>query len=476
MTELKSDHRPTPDSLSQTFMRQKQSYEAHPMPSAKTRREDLARLKQVLITHQDAIADAISADYGNRSSTETHIGELMTCLHHIDYYQKHLTRWMRPSRRKISMLHQPAKGWVEYQPYGVVGIIAPWNYPLLLCIGPLICALAAGNRAMIKLSGVSQQFGRLLKDILSHAFDEVQVAVCASDDISEYFARLPFDLLVFTGSTAVGRLVMAQAAANLTPVILELGGKSPVIVHESVPMTDVAERLAFGKLWNAGQTCVAPDHVYLPRGKLDEFITCYERQASKMYPTLKDNSDYTSIIHDRQFAKLQSYLTDAKAKGANIIEINPGRESLVDTRKIPPTLVYGVTADMLLMQHEIFGPILPIIEYDDINAVINTINQGERPLALYYFDYDGKRADDVAHRTHSGHFGRNCVLTHVAQDDLPFGGVGASGMGKYHGPEGFFSFSHARSVMSSPKFYALRFIFPPFDRPLIHWLKKLFVR
>ena len=470
----------TPALLDELLLQQQQYFAKHPIPSAAERRHSLDLLKSALLKHQDALIQAINQDYGNRSLTESKIGELLTCIEQIKYYQKHLSRWMRPSKRRIGILHQPASGYVSYEPYGVIGIITPWNYPLVLSMGPLICALAAGNVAMVKLSGASMHFGKVLKTALSEVFMPSQVAVVYGDDISEHFGKLPFDKLIFTGSSAVGRIVMQQAAANLTPVLLELGGKSPAIVHESMPMADAAERLAFGKLWNAGQTCVAPDHLYLPRGKLDEFIDCYQKQVAKMYPTLAKNPDYTSIIHARQYDKLRQLLTDAATKGATIIHINPANDSdemLKDIRKIPPTIVHGVSDEMLIMQQEIFGPILPIIEYDDIDQVIHTINQGDRPLALYYFDYNKQRGDYIRQCTHSGHFGQNGVVTHVAQDDLPFGGVGASGMGKYHGPEGFYSFSHARSVMYTPKIFGLRLILPPFaSKFALTWIERLFLR
>ena len=456
---------------------QKSAYQRYPVPTAKERIERLARLKKVLVKYQDQIADAINKDYGNRSVDETKIGELLTSLEQIKYYSKHLTQWMKPSKRHVGILHQPAKAWVQYQPLGVIGIIAPWNYPLLLSVGPLICALAAGNHAMIKISSASMNFGYVLENILSEAFPQELVSVVTGGGaISDAFSHLAFDKIIFTGSTNVGKTVMAAAAENLVPVILELGGKSPVIVHPSSDLKEVAQRIAFGKLWNAGQTCVAPDYIFLPNGKTAEFMRQFKNIASSMYPSLRDNNDYTSIINDKQYNRIQGYLDEAQAQGAEITSINPKNESLETVRKIAPTLLTGVTPDMQILQHEIFGPILPIMEYDQIDDVIDFINSRPRPLALYYFDFDNARADYVSQRTHSGHFGQNAVLTHVAQDDLPFGGVGASGMGKYHGPEGFFSLSHERSVMSIPKLFSLKFILPPYDKPLNRILEKTFLR
>jgi coniferyl-aldehyde dehydrogenase len=463
--------------LHDVLLQQKQAYTRYPLPTAKERIERLARLKRILVKYQDQFADAINQDYGNRSMSETKIGELLTCLEHIKYYSKNLTNWMKPSKRHVSMLHQPAKAWVQYQPLGVIGIIAPWNYPLLLSIGPLICALAAGNHAMIKISSSSAAFGRVLEKALAEAFPQDLVAVInGGGHISDAFCHLAFDKIIFTGSTNVGKTIMAAASENLVPVILELGGKSPVLVHASMDIYDVAQRLAAGKLWNAGQTCVAPDYLFLPRGKTDEFIQLFNQFVTDMYPHLAYNQDYTSIINDKQYRRLQGYLDNAESMGADIISINPMQEDLVPSRKIAPTLLTNVSPDMQIMQEEIFGPILPILEYDQIDEVIDFINSRPRPLALYYFDFDQARSDYVAERTHSGHFGQNTVLTHVAQDDLPFGGVGASGMGKYHGPEGFFSLSHERSVMSNPKLYSLKFILPPFNKPIHKLISKTLLR
>ncbi|OTG84028.1 coniferyl aldehyde dehydrogenase [Acinetobacter sp. ANC 4648] len=476
-TNSMTPYSPEVQHLHDILAQQKSAYQRYPVPTAKERIERLARLKKVLVKYQDQIADAINQDYGNRSVTETKIGELLTCLEHIKYYSKHLTHWMKPSKRHVGIIHQPAKAWVQYQPLGVVGIITPWNYPLLLSLGPLICALAAGNHAMIKISSSSMNFGHVLENALSEAFPQELVAVVTGGGaLSDAFCHLAFDKMIFTGSTNVGKTVMAAAAENLVPVILELGGKSPVVVHPSSDLKEVAQRIAFGKLWNAGQTCVAPDYMFLPKGKTAEFVKCYKTVVNEMYPTLANNQDYTSIINDKQYNRIQGYLEDARIRGATYIELNPQNEDLTHVRKIAPTLLTDITPDMQIMKNEIFGPILPIMEYEKIDDVIDFINSGPRPLALYYFDFDNARADYVSQRTHSGHFGQNAVLTHVAQDDLPFGGVGASGMGKYHGPEGFFSLSHERSVMSIPKLFSIKFILPPFNKPFVKILEKTFLR
>lgn len=456
---------------------QKAAYLRNPVPSAKERIERMARLKRVLLKYQDQLCEAISQDFGNRSIMETKIGELMTCIEHIRYYSKNVNDWMKPSKRHVSIVHQPAKAWVEYQPLGVVGIITPWNYPMLLSLGPLICALAAGNHAMIKISSASTKFGLVLETVLAEAFPQELVAVVnGGGAISDAFCRLAFDKMIFTGSTSVGKTIMAAAAENLVPVILELGGKSPAVVHESMDIKDVAQRMALGKLWNAGQTCVAPDYLCLPKGRSQAFIQAFREIATQMYPSMRDNNDLTSIVNDKQYRRLQCYLDNAREQGANIVEINPKNEDLRSVRKIAPTVLTNVHPDMDIMQNEIFGPILPILEYDNIDEVIQFINSRPRPLALYYFDFDQSRADYMAQRTHSGHFGLNTVLTHVAQDDLPFGGVGASGMGKYHGPEGFFNLSHGRSVMVYSKLFSLKFLLPPFNGAVHKLLTKTFIR
>lgn len=476
-TNSMTSYSPEVQHLHDTLTQQKQAYQRYPVPTAKERIERLARLKKVLLKYQDQIAEAINQDYGNRSITETKIGELITCLEQIKYYSKNLSTWMKPSKRHVGIIHQPSKAWVQYQPLGVIGIIAPWNYPLVLSVGPLICALAAGNHAMIKISSSSMHFGYVLENALSEAFPRELVSVVTGGGvISDAFSHLAFDKIIFTGSTNIGKTVMAAASENLVPVILELGGKSPAIVHPSTDLKDVAQRLAFGKLWNAGQTCVAPDHLFLPKGTTAEFVEQFKTIVSSMYPHLAHNQDYTSIINDKQFNRVQSYLEDAQAQGAQLVEINPKHEDLNQVRKIAPTLVTGVTTEMDIMKNEIFGPVLPIMEYDQIDDVIDFINSRPRPLALYYFDFDDARAQYVAQRTHSGHFGQNALLTHVAQDDLPFGGVGASGMGKYHGPEGFFNLSHERSMMSMPKLFSIKFILPPFGGAVHKILEKTFIR
>lgn len=477
VVHLEQTQNPQIAELNRIFQMQRAAFRSQPMPSADERIANLQKLKQVLIRHQDALAEAVCTDFGHRSKDETKFAEILSCLEGVKYYQKHLRRWMRPEKRRVSPLHMPAKARVVYQPLGVVGVVVPWNYPIFLALGPLMCALAAGNRVMIKMSGFTPLLGDAVKQMLTEAFDDDLVAVFTGrGEISEAFSHLPFDQMTFTGSTNVGRTVMAAAAANLTPVLLELGGKSPVIIHESFPMGDAAERIAFGKCWNAGQTCVAPDYVLCPKGRAEEFVGAFTSQVSKMYPTMLSNPDFTSIINEKQYRRVQGYLEDARAKGARIIEINPANESFVDTRKMPVTLVLNVTADMQLLQNEIFGPVLPVLEMASLDEALSYVNDRPRPLALYYFDYNDSRADYVATHTHSGGMCINEVMSHVGIDDLPFGGVGPSGMGRYHGKEGFLTMSSAKAVLEKPRFYALRYFLPPFNKGLHKFVKSYLLK
>lgn len=447
------------------------------MPSAEDRIAQLQRLRDIIARYQDPLAQAVSEDFGHRSLDETKFAEIMTSLEGIKYYQKNLRAWMRPQKRHVNPLHLPAKARVVFQPLGVVGVIVPWNYPIFLAIGPLMAALAAGNRVMIKMSGFTPRLGDTMKAMLSEVFSDDLVAVFTGrGEISEAFSHLPFDQLTFTGSTQVGKTVMAAAAANLTPVLLELGGKSPAVIHESFPMADAAERIAFGKCWNAGQTCVAPDYVLCPRGRSQEFVNAFTAQIGKMYPTMLDNPDYTSVINDKQYRRLQNYLQDARERGARIIEINPSHESFENTRKMPVTLVLDITPDMQIMQNEIFGPVLPVIEVNSLDEALRFVNDRPRPLALYYFDYNDARGEYVASHTHSGGLGINEVVSHVGVEDLPFGGVGPSGMGRYHGQEGFLTYSNAKGVLEKPKFYALRYFLPPFNKGLHKFMKAYLLR
>ncbi|MDU4250441.1 coniferyl aldehyde dehydrogenase [Pseudomonas sp.] len=453
--------------------RQRQAYRANPMPDAGQRIQWLKSLANLLVTEQKAIIDAINADFSNRSADETLLAEVLPSLHGVHYATKRVKKWMKPSRRSVGMQFMPASAKVIYQPLGVVGVIVPWNYPLFLAIGPLTGALAAGNRVMIKMSESTPETARVLKELLGKVFPEDLVAVVQGEvDVGVAFSKLPFDHLLFTGATSVGKHVMRAAAENLTPVTLELGGKSPAIISASVPMKDAAERIAFGKSLNAGQTCVAPDYVLVPQNRVDEFVESYRQVVQGFFPKLENNPDYTAIINERQLARLNSYLADAQARGATVVPLFPQAQG----RRLPQALVLNVSDEMKIMQEEIFGPLLPVIPYQSLDQALSYINEHDRPLALYYFGYDKREQDHVLAQTHSGGVCLNDTLLHVAQDDMPFGGVGPSGMGHYHGHEGFLTFSKAKGVFSKPRFNAARVIYPPYGKSLQKLVYKLFIR
>ena len=459
--------------LNDLFTAQRQAYAGNPMPSAAQRQQWLKVLRDLLDTQRDKLIKAISEDFSNRSADETLFAELMPSLHNIDYASKHLKSWMKASRRKVGVAFQPASAKVVYQPLGVVGVIVPWNYPLYLAIGPLVGALAAGNRVMLKLSESTPATGQLLKELLAHIFPQDLVTVVLGEaDVGIAFSRLPFDHLLFTGATSVGKHVMRAAAENLTPVTLELGGKSPAIVSHDVPLKDAAERIAFGKTLNAGQTCVAPDYVLVPEGRVNDFVEAYRQAVRGFYPTLADNPDYTAIINHRQLARLNSYVTDATNKGAQLIPIYDQDQD----RRMSHSLLLDVSDEMLVMQDEIFGPLLPIVPYRTLDQAFAYINQRPRPLALYYFGYDKSEQNRVLHETHSGGVCLNDTLLHVAQDDMPFGGIGASGMGHYHGHEGFLTFSKAKGVLIKQRFNAAKLIYPPYGKSIQKLIQKLFIR
>ena len=452
---------------------QRSAFQAHPMPTLAARLGWLKRLRTVLVDEQEALAEAVSQDFGNRSRDETLFAEILPSLQSIDHVCKHLRRWMKPSRRPLGIAFQPGSAQVFYQPLGVVGVIVPWNYPIFLAMGPLIGALAAGNRVMIKMSESTPATSQRVKELLASVFPEDQVAVVLGEaDVGAAFSRLPFDHLLFTGATSIARHILHAAADNLTPVTLELGGKSPAIVSDSVPLDDAAERIAFGKTMNAGQTCVAPDYVLVPEARVEAFVDAYRQVIGRFYPQLSDNPDYTSIINPRQHARLNSYLEDAQTKGARLLPLFAEGQA----RRLPATLLLDVTDDMLVMQDEIFGPLLPIVPYRQIDDAITYINARPRPLALYYFGYDRDEQQQVVEQTHSGGVGLNETLLHVAVCDLPFGGIGPSGMGHYHGHEGFLTFSKAKGVLRKPRLNATRVLYPPYGKGIQKLLRKLLIR
>ena len=463
----------TPD-LEALLLAQKKAYLADPMPDRAARVRRLDKLQNALIDNKARIISAVSKDFSNRSAAETELAEIMPLLEGIAYYRKRLRSLMKPQKRHAPLTLMPASIQVQYQPVGVVGIVVPWNFPIFLALSPLVGALAAGNRAMLKSSEFAPATGDLLKEIIAGIFDEDEVTmVTGGVEVATEFTKLPFDHLVFTGSTQVGKIVMKAAAENLTPVTLELGGKSPVILHKDFPIEEAASRIAFGKGINAGQVCVSPDYILCPRDKVNAFCSAFAGATSKAYPSLSDNQDYTAIITDRQKARLEGYLKDAEEKGAELITLNPKNETFDGTRKMPMTLVLGATDDMLVLREEIFGPILPVIPYDSIDEAVAYVNDRPRPLAFYYFDWDKSRANDVLARTHAGGVCINDTMSHVMADDIPFGGIGPSGMGHYHGEEGFRNFSKAKGVVRKGRINATAFVAPPWDNFMFNSLKKL---
>ena len=461
------------DALEPLLAAQRAAFRANPMPSAEQRLAWLKSLRELIHQEKDALVAALHADFSNRAESETILAEIMASLNGIHYASKRLKKWMKPSRRAVDLSFQPAKARVIYQPLGVIGVISPWNYPLFLAFGPLIGALSAGNRVMIKMSEATPATSQLVKDILGRVFPEDLVAVVLGEaEVGQAFSRLPFDHLLFTGATSIGRHVMRAAAENLVPVTLELGGKSPAIIAADVPMLDAAERIAFGKTLNAGQTCVAPDYVLVPENRVEEFIGAYRSVVQRFYPTLENNPDYTAIINERQLNRLKGYISDAESKGAQVIRLFDKDQE----RRMAQCLVLNTRDDMKLMQEEIFGPLLPVVPYRSIEQAFSYVNDRPRPLALYYFGYDKGEQERVLVETHSGGVCINDTMLHVAQDDLPFGGVGPSGMGHYHGYEGFLTFSKAKAVLIKQRFNGARLIYPPYGKPLQKLIQKLFMR
>jgi coniferyl-aldehyde dehydrogenase len=463
--------------LKELFSRQKSAYNKTPMPTAEQRIDHLKALKSITIKYQEQLATAVNKDFSCRSKDETLLAEILTSVEGINMAIKKTRKWMKPSKRGVGMLFAPAKNEVRYQPLGVIGIIVPWNYPIFLAIGPLVAALSAGNHAMIKMSEFTPNLNKVFKAMIAEVFDENRVCVIEGEaDAAIAFTEQPFDHILFTGSTAVGRFVMAAAAKNLTPVTLELGGKSPTIVSDNIPMKDAAERICFGKSMNAGQTCVAPDYILVPKAKEKAFIKAYVAAFSKMYPTLKDNDDYTAIVNDRQYQRLTSWIQDAKDKGAKLTEINPANEDLSAGRKLAPVIVQNMKSDMTIAEEELFGPILPIITYESMDEAIAYINDRPRPLALYFFGYDKNEQDHVLNNTHSGGVSVNDTLMHLAQEDMPFGGIGDSGMGHYHGKEGFITFSKAKAVHRKGRISTGSLAYPPYDNSIRKMIYTFFIR
>ena len=469
---------PVAADLRALFDAQRLGFAKDSFPGRGLRLDRLQRLRALLKENEDAIAVSISDDFGQRSRHETAIAETVMVLAAISHARKHLARWMKTRRVATSFHSRPGSSWITPQPLGVVGIVSPWNYPLQLSIAPAVAALAAGNRVLIKPSEVTPRFSSLLAQLVARHFAADECAVVLGDaGVGRQFVSLPFDHLFFTGSTAVGRQVGVAAAANLTPVTLELGGKSPAIVDASCDLVDAAGRIAAGKLLNAGQTCIAPDYVLVPAAQLPAFVEAFTQATTQMYPSLEQNPDYTSIVNPRHYERLHALVEDARTRGARVVTINPGGEPEAQSRrKMRPTLLFDVTPAMAVMHEEIFGPVLPVLGYGTLDEAIDFVNGRPRPLALYWFGKDDGSRDRVLRETISGGVTVNDVLLHIAQENLPFGGVGASGSGAYHGEYGFRIFSKDKPVFQQSRWSGTAMLRPPYGARaarIIRILKRL---
>ncbi len=425
-------------------------------PSLELRSDRLDRVVSMVTKYKSEIISALQDDFGNRDPVMSAATEVDSVIGPMMHAKKNLKKWTKTEKRKaaiaplgsaLSLLG--AKAEIRYQPKGVVGAISPWNFPLNLALAPLAGILSAGNRVMLKPSELTPASSDLTKLMIEEFFDESEIGVFIGDpEVGAAFSGLAFDHLIFTGGTAIAKHVMRAASENLVPLTLELGGKSPVVVGKSSKIKETATRVMQGKTMNAGQICLAPDYALVPEDSVDEFVQATVDVTSEMYPDMKDNDDFTSIINQKHYDRIQGYISDAKEKGAEVLEINPSNEDFSQQphHKIPPTIILNPTEDMQVMQEEIFGPVLPVKTYKDVSETVDYINSKDRPLGLYYFGEDSKEKDYVLDNTTSGGVTVNDVISHITMEDLPFGGVGPSGMGSYHGYDGFKEFSHAKSV------------------------------
>ena len=442
------------------FVLQREAYREHPFPSYEERLELLSKIEQILVDNDDAIADAINTDYGCRNKLDTKMFEVFGCVDALRHSKKHLRKWMKPQKRHVSLLYKTGKNTVIPQPKGVVAIVSPWNYPLFLAIGPLANVIAAGNRCMIKLASNSSTLCQLLSEKFQEQIGEEWIAFLPGVKAQD-FSTLPYDHMCFTGSADAGRNVMMSAAENLTPITLELGGKSPTIICDDFDINTAAERLLFGKFVNAGQTCVAPDYIFLPEQKREQFVDVAKEILTKRFPDIS-NGSYTSIIDNKAYTRLRNTMADAESKGATLISLVEGAACDDDVKRIPPHLVLDPTDDMIVMQEEIFGPLLPVHTYTNLDDVIGYINSKDRPLGLYFFTNSKEIEEKILYSTISGGVAINNCMYQVTQHDMPFGGTGASGMGHYHGYEGFVEFSKMRGVFKQPKVSSMHLLYPPY--------------
>ena len=457
------------DNLNEVLEIQKKAHLRDGPLSVETRKDWIDRCIALLIKYQNEIAEAISEDFGHRSTESSLLADVAGSIGSLKSAKENIKKWVKPEKRKVtpSILGLlGARLRLEYQPLGTVGVISPWNFPVTLTFGPLGSIFAAGNRAMIKPSEFTPKTSELMKKMFEEAFSQEEVAVfTGGPDLGEAFSSLPFDHLLFTGATSVAKHVMRAASENLVPVTLELGGKSPVIISKKSNFDVSVGRLMAGKTLNAGQICLAPDYVFIPKDKKEDFISQSKKVVTEMYPSLKENPDYTSVINQRHYDRLQGYIEEAKEKGFEVVEINPSNEDFSQQahHKIPPTLIVDPDDSLSVMKEEIFGPILSVKTYENIEDTVDYINSKDRPLGLYYFGDDKEEMQNVLENTTSGGVTINDVVFHVGQDNAPFGGVGPSGTGSYHGVEGFKNFSHTKTIYTQSKFDGLFGLFrPPF--------------
>jgi coniferyl-aldehyde dehydrogenase len=449
--------------LASVLARQRAAFERDGIPGAQQRRANLAKLKRAMTTRRADLEAAVRADFVYRSAYETAMLELAPTIGGIDYLRRHVGRWMRPQRRRVALHLRPGVAEILYQPLGVIGVLSPWNYPIGLCLMPLATALAAGNRVMLKPSELTPRTADAIAAMLGEIFSEDEVFVATGGpDVGAAFSELPFDHLIFTGSARIGRLVMKAASDRLVPVTLELGGKSPAIIDRGYALERAAASVAFGKLVNAGQTCIAPDYVLAPSAQVDAFAEAYERAVRAYYPAGERDDAYAAIISRQHYDRLRALVDDARAKGARVVKMGGATPPRDNT--LAPTLLLGATPEMQVMQEEIFGPILPVIAYDAIEDAIAYVNARPRPLALYLFSDRRSAVDEVLTRTISGNVTVNDTLLHYAVEDLPFGGVGSSGMGAYHGEEGFKQFSHAKGIFIQSRWNLAGMLRPPYRK------------
>jgi coniferyl-aldehyde dehydrogenase len=476
MNDRAAPHDAASAAMADTFAAQRGAFTRAPYPGVSQRRGHLRALKRQLHRYQDLLAEAMSADFGYRSQAESKMLDLLGSTLEINHAISSLSRWMRPSRRSTELLFLSNSLRVSYQPKGVVGVIVPWNFPIYLALGPLAAALAAGNRVMIKMPEITPATNAVLRRLLGEVFATEHVAVIGEELADpNAFTALPFDHIVFTGSPAVGRIVMRTAAQNLTPVTLELGGKSPAIVGRGYSMADAATRIAHGKAANSGQICVSPDYALVPREQVEQFTAEVRAAFARHYgDSVAGNPDYTAIVNDRHHGRVQALLDDARAKGALVQTCAQGSPS-GQGRQMPLHVVTGLTPDMALMREEIFGPVLPVVPYDTLDDAIRHIQNGPRPLALYAFSHDTAERERLLTHTHSGGVTINDWGWHVLNHDAPFGGVGNSGMGTYHGIEGFRELSHAKTVFKRHRFFPIGLFYPPYGNFVQRLVLKLWL-